>query len=456
MSLASAPVSIPASFKDPAGFLFYEDGVLYRQIHESYSPHYRRLMDSGLYDRLTVAGLLIPHKEVSHLKIRPEKIPFISYPYEWSFGQLKDAALLTLEIQKIALEHGMSLKDASAYNVQWIGSRPVFVDSLSFEIYPENLPWTAYGQFCRHFLAPLALMALCDLRMGRMMRVYTDGVPLDLAARLLPRRIWLNFHLLCHLAWHGHFQKNSQPRISKQNGPPHKISARSLRGILESLKDAVESLQIKTKTEWAAYYEKEGSCHSRAAAHKKELVERYLDLLRPKIVWDLGANTGFFSRLASERGCTTIAMDLDPACVEINYLEARRRKDPCLLPLWMDLAEPSPALGWNHKERLSLGDRAPADLVMALALVHHLAITHNLPFSHLAEYLSRIGTGLLIEFIPKSDPQMEKLLGHRADIFDRYTREDFETEFGRYFEIMESQPVCETSRILYWMRRREK
>lgn len=198
--------TLSASFRDPAGFLFSRGGILYRQVNHSYAENFSALIDSGLYEKLVKASLLISHSEVDELTgrpfapaipasayrtIRPEAIPFISYPYEWSFGQLKDAALATLSIQKRALKAGMSLKDASAYNIQFYRGKPVLIDTLSFEIYHEGEPWVAYRQFCQHFLAPLALMAARDVRLNQLMRVYIDGLPLDLASKLLPPRTHL-------------------------------------------------------------------------------------------------------------------------------------------------------------------------------------------------------------------------------------------------------------------------
>ncbi len=186
---------VAASFRDPSGFLFSRNGALYRQINRVYADDYDHLISSGLYDQLVKSGLLIPHREVSEKPvypelavkvIQPELVPFISYPYEWSFSQLKDAALATLAIQKRSIKAGMSLKDASAYNIQFINGKPTLIDTLSFEIYKEGKPWDAYRQFCQHFLAPLALMARVDVRLGQLLRVFIDGIPLDLASRLLP------------------------------------------------------------------------------------------------------------------------------------------------------------------------------------------------------------------------------------------------------------------------------
>lgn len=205
------PSRIGSSFRDPSGFLFRRDGVLLRQVQERYRPHYEQLKASGLYAALTAEGLLVPHEERplheaaapgAAYVLQPELLPFISLPYEWCFAQRQAAALLTLRVQERALAHGMTLKDASAFNVQFRGVQPVLIDTLSFERYDEGTPWVAYRQFCQHFLAPLVLQARLDVRLGALLRQYLDGVPLDLASALLPRRSWMSPAVLMHIHLH--------------------------------------------------------------------------------------------------------------------------------------------------------------------------------------------------------------------------------------------------------------
>ncbi|MBI4296308.1 MAG: SAM-dependent methyltransferase [Chloroflexi bacterium] len=452
---------VPGSFRDPAGFLFWQDGLLFRQVNVSYKEHYDRLMESGLYENLTAARLLIPHEEVGVLSpkpqlaykvIRPEMVPFISYPYEWCFSQLKDAALTLLRIQKLCLDYGMSLKDGSAYNVQFVEGRPVLIDTLSFEKYREGYPWTAYRQFCQHFLTPLALMSYTDVRLNQLLRVYIDGVPLDLASSLLPFRSRLAFSILSHIHLHARGQKLFAGRTASING--YKMGRLALQGIIESLESAVKRLKWQPRgTEWTDYYEK-ASYSQEAFEHKKRIVAEFLDRIGPASVWDIGANTGEFSRLASTRGIPTVSMDVDPAAVERDYLECVRRRETNILPLVVDLTNPSPGIGWGNEERMSLVERGPVDAAMALALVHHLVISNNTPFGRVALFFSRICDWLIIEFVPKSDPQVQKLLATRDDIFTGYTQGAFEYEFGEYFDILDSIIIHGSERVLYLMRRR--
>jgi len=454
----------PASFRDPSGFLFVRDGTLFRQVNQVYRSDYDRLTSSGLYAELVGAGRLVPHAEVdvapaepatAWLVVRPEPIRFVSYPYEWCFSQLKDAALATLDIQRRAIERGLSLKDASAYNIQFHQGRPTLIDTLSFETYREGEPWVAYRQFCQHFLAPLALMSRRDVRLGQLLRVYIDGIPLDLAARLLPWRSRLNGGLLTHLYLHAasqHRFAGADVRAGGRRAP--RVSRLGFLGLIDSLRRTVEGLAwAPTGTAWSGY----GSMHNYTPAAmdaKRRLVAELLDRIRPRSLWDLGANTGEFSRLAVERGIPTVAFDVDPGAVEINYREVRRREEQRLLPLLMDLTNPSPGLGWRNVERMSLFERGPAEAVMALALIHHLAIGNNVPLPQLAAFFAGLGRWLIIEFVPKSDGQVRRMLAARQDIFGDYSVEGFERAFGEFFELRRAEPIMETERRLYlWERR---
>jgi hypothetical protein len=462
---------LDASFRDPSGFLFRRAGELFRQVNVSYRDHYDRLLASGLLERLWADGLLIPHAEVdvppvtpaAYRILRPEPVTFISYPYEWCFSQLRDAALTTLTIQRRALDCGMSLKDASAYNIQFHDGRPLLIDTLSFEIYREGRPWVAYRQFCQHFLAPLALMARRDVRLSQLLRIHIDGVPLDLCVRLLPWSARLDFGLFTHLYLHAAAQRRyagsgSEVGHASEARPTRRVprvSRRGLEGILDSLEGAVRRLRWKAgETEWADYYEFTNYT-SEAQEAKARLVGELLKESAPSSVWDLGANTGRFSRLASERGIHTVAFDIDPAAVERNYLECRRGGERLILPLLLDLTNPSPALGWAHRERMSLYERGPADIILALALVHHLAISNNVPLPRLAEYIHGHGRHCVIEFVPKSDSKVRTLLATREDVFPDYHEEGFRAAFAPWFETLRSERIPGSERTLYLMRARK-
>ena len=453
--------TLPSSFRDPSGFLFRKNGRLYRQVNESYAADLALLLDSGLYDQLVKNKLLIPHQEASldlacsaeaHKILEPELVPFISYPYEWCFSQVKDAALATLRIQSLALKKGLSLKDASAYNIQFHRGGPLLIDSLSFEAYSEGRPWVAYRQFCQHFLAPLALMAWRDVRLGDLLRSNIDGIPLDLASGLLPWRTRLSPGLLMHIHLHAGSQKKHESRGASSKTP--KVDKKALLGILDSLRGTVRKLKWRpVGTEWGEYYSDTNYPDS-ALLQKKDLVGSFLERTGARTVWDIGANNGYFSRVASDRGLFTLAADIDPTAVEQNWLACRKGAQPDMLPLLMDLTNPSPGLGWAHAERASFLERGPADLVMALALIHHLAISNNVPLAKLARFFAAVGRHLIIEFVPKSDSQVQRLLTTRKDVFPGYHLEGFEAAFNPIFDVLEKTAIAGSERTLYLLRQK--
>lgn len=456
---------IEGSFRDPSGFVFIEEGVIYRQVNRSYQQHYDRLLSSGLYDRLISCNYLVPHIEVDHPPLRPDgaykilrpqPIPFISYPYEWSFSQLKDAALLTLKVLKLALSQAFILKDASAYNVQFLASKPILMDTLSFETYQEGQPWPGYRQFCQHFLAPLALMSGKDIRLSRLLREYMDGIPLDLAVSLLPRRSFLNVGLLTHLHLHARAQRRyaGKPAPAVSSGSA-RLGKRSLMNIADNLQSTIERLAWDPgRTSWSDYYA--GDSYQETGFDSKiKIVASFIREAKPSHVWDLGANTGLFSRIASQRGIFTVSIDSDPGAVEENYLFGKQQQEENLHPLLVDLTNPSAASGWANSERESLAQRSRADCILALALIHHIAIANNVPLGMIARFFASLAEWAIVEFVPKSDEKVQQLLIARDDIFADYTRAGFEREFGRFYEVALAKPIQDSQRLIYLLRRRQ-
>lgn len=456
---------VAGSFRDPSGFVYSREDALYRQVNPSYRAEYDALVSSGLLERLWRKGLLVEHTEAdlalaatreAYRVLRPARVPFISYPYEWAFSAYRDAALATLDIQTEALACGLTLKDASAYNMQFVDGRPVLIDTLSFERYEPGTPWVAYRQFCQHFVAPLALMARKDVRLGMLMKGFIDGVPLDLASALLGSRSKWSPRLLLHI----HAHAKSQRRHAQDGGrasanrPSASMGSLALRGILDSLRATIISLKWSpVGTEWTDYYTFTNYTDAAFEA-KRAIVEEFLATANPRSVWDLGANNGEFSRLASRRRIPTVAFDIDPGAVEKNYRQVRRDKEAALLPLVQDLTNPSASIGWAGTERDSLTARGPADMAFALALVHHLAISNNVPLQQIAEFLASVCHHLVIEFVPKEDSQVQKLLASRKDIFPDYTQDGFEAAFATAFKTRKRVSIASSSRTLYWMSRR--
>jgi hypothetical protein len=462
---------LPSSFRDPAGFLFKRDNILYRQVNQSYAADFEAAQEAGLFQALLKAKLLIPHEEVdiepaiqeSHYKtLQPELVSFISHPYEWSFSQLKDAALATITIQRLAMKHGMCLKDASAYNIQFHEGRAVLIDTLSFIKYEEGKPWQGYKQYCQHFLAPLALMGATDVRLSQLLRVYIDGIPLDIASKLLPFKSYLSPFLLTHLHAHAKAQiqyaETTDEPNEKANKATKSISHRAMDAMLQSLHAGTRKLNWKApKTEWGDYYSATNYA-DQALQHKEFLVRLFLTEIKAASgdaqVHDLGANNGHFSRVACDLGFNAIAWDIDPVAVESNYKQNKKDKLPNLLPLVLDLTNPSGAIGWASNERESFAQRAQNNIVLSLALIHHLAISNNVPLSLIAEFLHRLAHHLVIEFIPKSDSQVKRLLSNRTDIFSEYHQQGFENAFKQKFDIVKKEQIKDSERLLYLMRRK--
>lgn len=455
---------VAASFRDPSGFVFKKGDEFYRQINTIFQKDFELLHSSGLYDQLVKKSLLLNHQivdvkpltEAGYIVIKPEQLAFVSQPYEWSFSQLKAAALATLRIQKLALVKGMSLKDASAYNIQFVGMDAKLLDTLSLEQYQEGKPWVAYRQFCEHFLAPLALMAKTDIDLSRLLINYIDGIPLALASKILPLSTRLNFSLLVHIHLHAHAQRKNAGQKINEKHQQARFSKQSFLALIDSLLSCVNKLQWKAAdTEWHDYYHRNNNYEGDSLDHKEMLVEQWIAGLQPRQVWDMGANTGRFSRAAAKNSELVCAWDMDPACVDINYRQVKANSESNILPLLQDLTNPSPAIGWANHERESLTQRGSADVIMALGLIHHLCISNNLPLQKVAAYFALLGKRLIIEFVPKNDSQVQKLLQNREDIFSDYDQQGFLQAFGEYFEIEKQQDIEGTVRTLYLLKAKD-
>ena len=441
-----------ASFRDPSGNVIHYKNEIYRIINHNYKNEFDHFIKSGLYQKLISENLIVEYNEDDTIQIKSdfdnfykiikqEKIHFISYPYEWSFDMLKDAALTILRIQKICLEFGMSLKDASAYNVQFHNGKPILIDTTSFEMYQDG-PWKAYRQFCEHFLAPLALMSKKDVRLFQLLLSNIDGIPLDIAAEIIPKSTFTNFGLAAHIHAHAKAQKHYEDKKVKKQ----KLRKIQLLGIIENLKSTINNLKINQETEWANYYN-DTNYSDIAEKEKCIIVKNFLKKCSSEMVIDLGANDGRFSEIAAENSYV-VSMDIDPIAVNNNYL----KYNPKIIPIVTNLANPSPAIGWNNNERKSLFDRIKNNTCIALALIHHLRITHGIPLENQFEVFSKIAKFLIIEFVPKEDSQVKRLLQNRDDVFDDYDIKTFERVAFKNFENIEYLEVKDSLRKIYLMK----
>lgn len=461
-------MKISSSFRDPGGQVFSAGDGIYRHIRLSAMPHYRKLMESGLYDALVSRGLLVPHEDATEdplvsgiaspeeAVIRPRKVSFISYPSERGFAALKAGALVTLEVQRLSLEHGMTLQDATAFNVQFMDGRWVFIDTGSFHALEKPEPWRAYGQFCRHFLAPLTLMAGRDGRMVSLLAKYTDGIPLDLAARLLPWKMKMKPAVWMHIVLHGRLAAKDAGR-DELGSSMKRVNMNALHGLVEHLHGFISGLGMGMESSAWTSYEDTHSYKSDEYAAKEEFVLNAVKRVTPQQVWDFGANTGHFSRtVASRCDAGVTAFEYDFMTFEAGYMKnVAGGGGNVPLHLWMDLFNPTSGLGWGGEEWPGLAERGPADLVLVLALVHHLCLAGGIPFERVFGFLHRVARHLVVEFVPRSDPQAQRLIRMREEMFTWYERDTFEKALSHGFEVLETREVSSTRRVLYLLRRKD-
>ncbi len=451
-----------ASFRDPSGYVFKRDGVLLRMINPIYFSQYRSLRDSGFYEKLIHGKLLVPHEQISEdetgIVIRPEQIPFFSYPYEWSFGQYKHAALHTLKLQKYCLQHGYSLKDATAFNITFHHGAPIFVDTLSFDPYTEGEPWRAYRQFLMHFLGPLLLARYYGADMFKLLQQYIDGVPLQKVAAMLPFTARFNPTLYTNIFLTAKYDA----KYSDGKGERSKKAAISKNAqirILDSLYGFIKGLELNEETEWKNYYSIT-NYDAKAFEFKKELVRKWFASIGGSTVIDLGGNDGTFSRVLINEAAEIVVTDIDPNAVGQNYLQVLRNKEKNILPIVSDLLNPAPGIGFNNTERTSLQERIrdnKFDVSLALALIHHISLSGNVPFAMSAEMFASLTPYLIIEFPDRDDSWVQFLLDSKREFaghFNHYTRDNFENDYFRIFELIEKQEIPDTRRTMYLLKRK--
>ncbi|HEY4064373.1 MAG TPA: hypothetical protein VGM30_20850 [Puia sp.] len=451
----------PASYRDPSGFVFRARGLYYRQVNRSYAADYELLFQSGLYSALTARGWLIPHTEVDaghvvtghpdqYKILLPEQLSVISYPGEWSPCQLKDAALLTLQIMHMALDHGMILKDATPLNIQFRGGSPVFIDTLSFERYDPSLPWIAYRQFCECFLFPLYLQHYLATGVHKIMSAWPEGIPASVTARLLPLKSRLRGGVWLHVLLPG--------KVSHDRLPGNRtlsFNKNKLLHLTGHLRDSIQGLNTShaSPSTWNNYY-RETIISSSYLAAKETLFRTLIADIDFRDALDLGANDGYFSKILAERSAGVVAVDSDWQCINNLYQFTRQHPGTGILPLCVDIADPTPATGFNNAERASFTERMPADLVVALALLHHLVLGRNIPLEKVAAYFALLSRDwLLLEFIPLTDIKAVDLVRNKKGVVPAYDAAELEKQFGRHFTIDQRQPITGTERILYRMRK---
>jgi ribosomal protein L11 methylase PrmA len=479
-----------ASFRDPSGHVYHRDGRVLRTITARAAPHYEHVRDAGLLRRWTERGWLVETTEVPGRRVtgrggsraaRTEDpthddmvsdnvryvvehtpIPFVSYPYEWPFGALKAAALLHLDLQIDALDHGVQLSDASAYNVQFDGARPVFIDLLSFRRYQPGDYWTGHRQFCEQFLNPLLLRALLGVPHNAWLRGALEGIAAGELNALLRARHKLSLNVFSHVTLMARVERRRRgaaaafaPRDALaprgHDARPRKPLPRaSYAGMLHQLRAWIARLQPlgHGQTTWSDY-ETTHTYAGEERGKKQAFVARFVRATKPAMLWDFGCNTGEYAALALTEGAArVVGFEADHGALDRAFARASERQ-AAFLPLYMDAANPSPGQGWNQQERRGLAARAPADALLALAFTHHLAIGRNVPLDDVAAWLTALAPRGVVEFVPKADPTVQLMLSSREDVFDDYCEEAFTAALGRHARICHADTVSATGRRLF-------
>ncbi len=448
----------PSSYRDPSGFIFETNGILYRQVNNSFKENFDLFIQSGCYDHLVKKDLLIRHENIEgnlsgsadhYRTIKPDRIQLVSWLYEWSFDMLKDAALLTLQLVKESLAFNLILKDATPINIQWHKGKLIFIDTLSFEKYEER-PWIAYRQFCECFLGPLLIMHYSKKQLPGLSLAWPDGIPLSTIVSLLPGRSRFSLHAYLHIHLHA---KMSQ-RKSNKPGKTTTLSKPKLVNLINSLELLVGKLKSPPENSaWSGYYD-EAATRNDYLEQKSKIIGGWINNLQDvTFAVDLGANEGEFSRLLAEKNISTIATDFDPYCINRLYKRIKEQGESKIQPLVLDIANPTPATGVNNDERSSFIERIDADLVLALALIHHLAIGKNIPLDMIAGSLRRFGKKLVVEFVPKEDEKVKLMLEQKNDIYKKYSEEEFVKAFEDHFTILDKATIPGTGRVLFLMKR---
>ncbi len=452
----------PGSFRDRKARVILEKNRILRAVFESGASTYREAREENIYKELAHQGLLLQVQEIdprnvmvpdgtSYLLETP-KLPFISYPYEWIFSLHQRAALLHLDLHLAALELDFTLLDATAYNVQFEGTRPIFIDHMSLRKYEPGEVWVGHRQFCMQFLNPLLFWSHLGLSPNAWFRGSLEGITPEVARRLLPWKSKLSFTVATHVVAQSVLQtaslKNKKKTSSSLAGA--RLPKKSLIGMLRGLREYIAKLSPpKDKTVWEDY----GTSNSYTQcelAEKKAFVDQMVRSVKPRLLFDLGCNTGNFSEIALEAGAgSVVGFDFDHGALELAY---RRfdAKGSRFLPLMLDASNPSPSQGWAQSERKGLKERAEAEALIALALIHHIAIGKNVPLADAVNWIIDLAPIGVIEFPHKSDPMVQHLLAHREDIFEDYCEQAFLEAVNARARVVQSARVSDNGRLLVW------
>jgi ribosomal protein L11 methylase PrmA len=457
-------IRVSGSFRDPAGEVYEHEREIYRTVRERARAAYEAARDRGIIADAVARGYLIQSDEVERAGwletlgdvaylIRHPRIPFISYPYEWCFSQLKAAALHHLDFQIFLLERGFVLSDASSYNIQFVGPTPVFIDLLSIQPYVEGEIWQGHRQFCEQFLNPLLLHSALGIAHNAWFRGTLEGISTVDLARIIPNRSKLSWNVLSQVVLQAkleHWAVQRPDQAAKQAKSRRRLSRAGYSGMLRTLRGWIDKLRpLDTgKTIWGEYATTHTYSDAEAEA-KSRFVREFAARAKPDRLIDLGCNTGDYSAAAIHGGAGyVVGFDFDHRALETAYDRARVEDLP-YLPLWLDAANPSPDQGWRQAERPGFAARAKADAVIALAFEHHLAIAKNAPLPQVVDWIVDVAPQGVIEFVPKADETVQKMLALRQDIFSEYDIAHFAEALSARARIVREQVVSKSGRTLF-------
>lgn len=455
------------SFRDPSGHVHLVDGKVYRTVMPRATDDFEFVRCSGLIEQLVSSEKLIPEtivdndtlgsagKGASYVLEHP-RLPFISYPYEWPFAALKAAALHHLDVHLAALEHGVTLSDATAYNIQFRGAKPVFIDCLSFRRYREGEFWLGHRQFCEQFLNPLLLRALAGIPHNAWYRGELEGITAESLSRALPQRRKLSLNVLTHVVMQARFQARSDSQSQAERVvTKRKLPRTAFKHMLSVLRKWIARLEPdgQRETVWQGYAHA-NSYTPDEAGRKREFLGTFAEAVAGGMLWDIGCNTGDYASLTLAAGAgAVVGFDYDQGALDLAFSRAQA-ENLNFLPLYMDVANPPPSQGWAQAERQGIAQRANADALIALALVHHLAIGKNIPLPAVIDWLIDLAPEGVIEFVQKTDPMVQTLLQLREDMFDDYSEQAFVHAVERRAKVVRAETVSENGRQLLWYRRR--
>ena len=458
-------VSVEAgSFRDPSGRVIYADDRVFRTVMGTAADSFRQAETSGIFRKLIADGMLVDFADITDqapawgleeadMLLEHPRLPFVSYPYEWSFSLHKAAALAHLDLHLDLLRSGFTLSDATAYNIQFDGVRPKFIDHLSIRPYEDGEIWAGHRQFCMQFLNPLLMWSVLDVQPNHWFRGSLEGIAPEDLAKLLPWSKRFNWTILTHVIAQAAMQRRySNSAASSAKFGKSRLPRQSFEAMLRGLRSTIAKLDVPShKTVWNDYAQNTSYAAPETQA-KHEFVQEMVAKVEPGLLYDLGCNSGDYSKAALNAGAKkVIGLDFDHGALEVAYRRAQS-EGLDLLPVWLDAANPSPNQGWGQAERKGLAQRAAPDALLALAFIHHIAIGRNVPLDMVVDWLLSLAPTGVIEFPHKDDPMVQVLLSQRPDIFPEYRNDMFAKVLSERARIVKTVDVLPT-RTLYWFER---